>query len=155
MEEKLTVEQLRGFAAELRGGLTLNAFNRLDAHKAMPFGGVRLGRIKKLWEGKPHPMVVAEKYDGALPPTLKVCPSTSDRKSPRPHVLCLPPGGIALKKRFPSGECKYVTSYVLCDMQFPIPTADLWSWKFINVLAPSHIEQLDMCLEAAKGIVRG
>lgn len=113
------------------------------------FGAVRFGIVSTFSE-KAHAFVLVEKFGDIPPPSLAVCPSTSQKKKSVPHILVLPPKAINLMKTFDTGEMEYVVSYILCHWRFQIPFDEIAWWRYLNLLAPEHIAQLEQCLEAAR-----
>ena len=111
----------------------------------MRFGSVRLG-VHVDFSTKRRPFVIVTKDEGIPPPNLDICPSTSQKHTPRSDILCLPPRVID----FIGDRDDYVKSYVLCYKKFQVVTVDVYMWRFLNNLEPPYLKQLEECLEAAK-----
>lgn len=138
---ELTQEQLRQFAADFRHGLVENVIAAPSTVSTLQFGSVRLGSHNKLWERKPHPLIIVSNWTDRIPPDLSLRPSTSIPHK-GPGVLCLPAGAIMLKKRGRS----MVPSYVLCKLKLKAPTRDVENMEYLNNLEEKYIEMLRKCL---------
>ena len=145
MTDKLTGDQLRGLAAELREGLGTSAFVAPSPINTLQFGSVRLGALQQLWECKLHPLVIVLQWVDHVPPTLLLCPSTSIPHN-GPSVLCLPAGAILLRKRGRS----VVPSYILCKLKLRVATSVVESMEFLNNLEDKYLNLLKQCLQEAQ-----
>ena len=144
MAERLTTEQLRNFASDLRSEMGANAFSALTMVCTLEFGCVRYGSLTSLWGGKPHPLVIVSQWVHRAPPALSLRPSTSKPHS-GPGVLCLPAGAILMKKRGKS----VVPDYVLCNWKLRAPTSVVEEMDYLNKLEEIYLNGLKKCLQEA------